>query len=152
MKSWNLVFRLLSSWGIRWWSQNRKIFKTWTHLWRHRVPWRPNIPNKGQMLISSQGNGMKRWNLAFRLLSSWGVRCWSQNRKLFKIGPTCDVTGSPGDPKYPTKGQMFITSHGNKMESWNLIFRLLSSWGIPWWSQNRKILKIWTHVWRHNVP
>ena len=56
-----------------------------------------------KMLITSQWNGMKSWNLAFRLIFSWGIRWWSWN---LKFGHTCDVTDSPGDSKYPKKGQL----------------------------------------------
>jgi hypothetical protein len=90
------------------------------------------------------------WHLGYCLHGEFdgGVKI----AKLSKFGPICDVTGSPGDPKYHKKGQIFLISQGDWMKSWNLAFKLLSSWGIRWWSQNRKMFRIWTHLWRHRVP
>ena len=117
-----------------------------------------------RLMSRDQGSYNSPININMRTLK-WKVEIWYLDyfhceefnggvkiATFSNFGPTCDVTGSPGHPKYPKKGQMLITSQGNGMESWNLAFRLLSSWGIRWWSQNRKIFKIWTHLWRHSVP
>ena len=95
--SWKLAFRLILGWGIRWCTQNRKIFKTWYHLWRHSVPLGPK---KCQMLINSEEIGLGSWKLAFRLILGWGTRWCTQRIGTFsKPGTTCDVTVFPWGPK-----------------------------------------------------
>ena len=79
--SWKLAFRLILGWRIRWWTQNRKMFNTWYHLWRPSVPMGPK---KYQMLINLEEIGVGSWKLAFRLILGWGIRWCTQNRNIFK--------------------------------------------------------------------
>ena len=144
--SWKLAFRLIFGWGIRWCTQNRNIFETWYHLWRHSVPLGPK---KCQMSINVEEIGLGSWKLAFRLIFGWGIRWCTQNRKIFK---TWYHLWRHSVPLGPKKCQMSINFEEIGLGSWKLAFRLIFGWGIRWCTQNRNIFKTWYYLWRHSVP
>ena len=116
VKGWNLTFRLIFIWGIRCSSWKLKFFIILTHMRCHKVPQGPKYPKIEQILITSQGNGVKGWNLTFRLIFIWGIRCSSWKLKFFIILTHMRCHKVPQGPKYPKIEQILITSQGNVMK------------------------------------
>ena len=204
MKSWNLAFRLICLWRIRWCSHNFKIFKIYTQLWRHRVTWGPKIPQKGSNVntfsmkrrierlkfdiyytfvmeismlesnfqkfqtldptvtshpkIPPKGSNVNNFSmkgiemLKFGICNNFVMGNSRVESKFQNLVPTVTSQCPLGSQNTPQKSQMLITSQGNGMKSWNLAFRLICSWGIRWLSHNFNIFKMYTQLWRHRVP
>ena len=144
LRSWKLALRLILCWGIRWYTQTKKHFKTRYHLWRHRVG-----PKKCQVLITFEEKGLGSCKLTLRLILKWGIRWCTQTKKHFK---TRYHLWRHKVPLWPKKCQVLITSEEKGLGSCKLTLRLILKWGIRWCTQTKKHFKTRYHLWRHNGP
>ena len=142
--NWKLALRLILCWGIRWCTQTKKLFKTWYHLWRHRVG-----PKKCQVLITFEEKGLGCCKLTLRLILKWGIRWCTQTKKHFK---TRYYLWRHRVPLRPKKWQVLITFAEKGLWSFKLILRLIVRWGIRWCTQTKILFKTRYHLWRHKVP